>query len=135
MGERALLLVDDEAILLLALKSSLRLRFGSAYRYETAMSAREGLDRIDELAREGVEVALVISDWLMPAMKGDEFLSLVHQSRPATRLIMLTGHADEADIARLSAAVRLDAFIRKPWEPRRLFEAVSSALGAASRPG
>jgi CheY-like chemotaxis protein len=130
MGEKAMLLVDDEAIILLALKSSLRLRFGSEYRYETAMSGQEGLDRLDELADEGIETAVVVSDWLMPAMKGDEFLALVQQRHPSARLIMLTGHADESDIARLSSAVRLDAFLRKPWEPRRLFEAVSSALGA-----
>lgn len=129
MGGKAILLVDDEAILLLALKGSLRLQFGEEYRYETAMSGREGLDCIDKLSGEGLEVSVVVSDWLMPEMKGDEFLGLVRGRLPSARLIMLTGHADEAEIARLSAAVGLDACLRKPWEPRRLYDAISSALG------
>jgi DNA-binding NtrC family response regulator len=128
LAQKALLLVDDEAILLLSLKSSLRLRFGAAYRYETAMDGVEGLERIDELVAEGVEVILVISDWLMPNMKGDEFLTLVHARHPGTHLIMLSGHTDESDMAKLSSEIELSAFLRKPWDPERLFEAVDQAL-------
>jgi response regulator RpfG family c-di-GMP phosphodiesterase len=128
MAEKAVLLVDDEAILLLSLKRSLRLRFGPSYRYETALSGEEGLVRIDELVAEEVEIVLVISDWLMPGMKGDEFLSRVHERHPSTRLVMLTGHADESDIAKLSGEVKLEAFLRKPWSPERLFEVVAAAL-------
>jgi response regulator RpfG family c-di-GMP phosphodiesterase len=129
MAEKAILLVDDENLILLALKRSLRLRFGTLYRYETALTAEEGLARIGDLAVEGVEVVLVISDWLMPGMKGDEFLGLVHRRYPSTRLIMVTGHADESDMAKLAGEVRIDAFLRKPWDPERLFKAVSDALG------
>ena len=126
---KAILLVDDEAIILLALKQLLRLHYGQGYRYETALSAAEGLECIRELAAEGIEIVLVISDWLMPGMKGDEFLSLVHVSYPAIKLIMVTGHADEAEIERLSGEIELQGFIRKPWSPERLFEVVDAALG------
>jgi response regulator RpfG family c-di-GMP phosphodiesterase len=129
MADKAVLVVDDEAIILLALKRSLRLRFGEAYRYETAGNGEEGLARIGELVGEGVEVVLVVSDWLMPGMKGDEFLSRVHELYPSTRLIMITGHADESEIARLAGEIKIDAFIRKPWDPGRLFEAVAEVLG------
>ena len=129
MPEKAILLVDDEAIILLALKRALRLRFGSQYRYETALNGADGLARIDELVAEGVEVVLVVSDWLMPGMKGDEFLSLVHVRYPNIRLIMITGHADESDLAKLADEVRIDAFLRKPWDPERLFQAISESLG------
>jgi response regulator RpfG family c-di-GMP phosphodiesterase len=129
MAERAILLVDDEAIILLALKRALRLRFGSEYRYETALNGEEGLARIDELVAEGVEVALVVSDWLMPGMMGDEFLARVHGCSLSTHLIMITGHADESDLARLAGEVRIDAFLRKPWNPERLFQVVAEALG------
>jgi CheY-like chemotaxis protein len=128
MAAKAILLVDDEAILLLSLKNSLRLRFGSDYRYETAFTGMEGLDRIDKLVAEGVDVVLVISDWLMPGMKGDEFLALVSRRYVSTRLIMLTGHADEEDMAKLSGEIKLDALFRKPCDPKLLFEAVASAL-------
>jgi DNA-binding NtrC family response regulator len=130
MATKAILLVDDEAILLLSLKQSLRLRFGPGYRYETATSGEDGLERVKALIAEGVDVVLVISDWLMPGMKGDEFLVKVHASHPSIKLIMLTGHADESEMASLAESVDLEAFLRKPWNPERLFSIVSSSLGA-----
>jgi len=129
MAEKAILLVDDEAIILFALKRALRQRFGSEYLYETALDGNEGLARIGELAASGIEVVLVVTDWLMPGMKGDEFLAIVHERYPCTRLIMITGHADESDLAKLADEVRIDAFLRKPWDPERLFQAVSDSLG------
>jgi response regulator RpfG family c-di-GMP phosphodiesterase len=129
MAEKAILLVDDESLILLSLKRSLRLQFGSEYRYETAVEAEEGLARIGDLTADGVDVVLVISDWLMPGMNGDEFLARVQRLYPGTRLIMVTGHADESDLAKLAEEVKIEAFLRKPWEPERLFKAVSAALG------
>lgn len=127
---QAILLVDDEAILLLSLRQSLRLRFGPGYRYETAANGAEGLERVKELAAEGIKVVLVISDWLMPGMKGDEFLSRIHDGYPEIKLIMLTGHADESDMAGLSREIGLEAFIRKPWNAEQLFQIVQNALAA-----
>ncbi len=129
MTKKAILIVDDEGILLLSLKSSLRLRFGDLYRYETALNGADGLERIGTLVADGFEVVLVISDWLMPGMKGDEFLSMVHQRHPSTRLIMLSGHTDEAEMAKLSDAIKLEAFLRKPWDPEQLFQIIESSLG------
>jgi CheY-like chemotaxis protein len=125
---QAILLVDDEAILLLSLRQSLRLRFGPGYRYETAANGTEGLERVKELAAEGITVVLVISDWLMPGMKGDEFLTRIHESYPEIKLIMLTGHADESDMASLSRDIGLEAFIRKPWNAEQLFQIVQNVL-------
>jgi DNA-binding NtrC family response regulator len=128
MTTKAILIVDDEAILLLSLKQTLRLRYGVVYRYETAMDGMRGIKCIEELVAGGVEVVLVISDWLMPGMKGDEFLGIVHKRYPSIKLIMLTGHADETEMDRLSGEVKLEAFLRKPWNPDRLFEIIDKAL-------
>jgi CheY-like chemotaxis protein len=128
---KAILLVDDEAILLLSLKQSLRLRFGPGYRYETASNGAEGLERVKELAAEGIQIVLVISDWLMPGMKGDEFLTRIHDGYPGIKLIMLTGHADESEMAGLPRDVGLEAFIRKPWNAEQLFGIIDKALVSA----
>jgi CheY-like chemotaxis protein len=128
MASRAILIVDDEAILLMSLRQSLRLQFGATYRYETALSGPEGLECIAELAADGIQIVLVISDWVMPGMNGDEFLGAVHARYPDIKLIMLTGHADEAEMARLASEVELVACLRKPWEPARLFDAIKSAV-------
>jgi signal transduction histidine kinase len=44
------------------------------YFYELAESVEEAWEVIEELYEEGIRIIIVISDWLMPGIKGDEFL-------------------------------------------------------------
>lgn len=125
---KAILLVDDEAIILMALKAELRDALGSGYRYETALSAEDALELIKELDAEGFRVVVVISDWLMPGMKGDEFLARVHRQDPGIALIMLTGQADEAAIARVREEAKILACVRKPWRSSELISLIRSAV-------
>lgn len=129
MPRKTILLVDDDAIILLALRQELRLHFGEDYAYETALNGTKGLERAAAIGAEGNELAIVISDWLMPDMNGDIFLRKVHELAPSAKLMMLTAHADESDMERLSRDVQVEAFLRKPWDPERLFALVGAALG------
>jgi DNA-binding NtrC family response regulator len=124
----AILVVDDEPILLLAIKRELRLKFGSSYIYETAISAEDGLAAIDRLEKDGEELVLAISDWLMPGMKGDEFLKIVHETCPQVKLVMLSGHADASQMEALSGEAELFAFLSKPYQSSQLFDIVHRAL-------
>jgi CheY-like chemotaxis protein len=125
---KAILIVDDEAVLLLAMRQELRLAFGNSYNYETALSAEKGLEAIGQLAREGVEVAMVISDWLMPGMRGDEFLRKVHSDWPSIKLAMLSGHAEDAQMRRLKEEAGLFACLAKPYGRGCLAALIRSAL-------
>jgi len=118
--DKAILLVDDEAIILLAMRRELRSELGPSFRYEIATSAEEGLAVIDELAADGVRVVLVISDWLMPGMKGDEFVVRVRGIHPDVRTVMVSGQIDEDQLDKLKASGALDSFFLKPWDPVRL---------------
>lgn len=115
--DKAILLVDDEAIILLALRQELRAELGPLYRYEIATNAKEALAVFDELAADGVRIVLVISDWLMPGMKGDEFLMRVHEQHPDVKTIMISGQTDEDQLAKLRESGALNVFLRKPWNP------------------
>lgn len=128
-AKKAILIVDDEAILLLSIRMELRHRFGAEFLYETALSAEEGLAAIDVLADSGVEVELVISDWLMPGMRGDEFLTRVHQIRPSVKLILLSGHAEAPQMKDLAERIGLFAFLSKPYRSMTFFDAVGRAMG------
>jgi DNA-binding NtrC family response regulator len=118
--DKAILLVDDEAILLLALRQELRSELGLSYRYEIALSGAEGLAVFDELTDKGIRIVLVISDWLMPGMKGDEFLIRVRELHPEVKTIMVSGQTDVGQLDKLRASGALDSFMRKPWDPARL---------------
>ena len=78
----------------MSLRAQLRHWYREKYIIEIAESAEEGLELIEELIEDGKRIRAVISDWLMPGMKGDEFLIRVHQHFPELTKIMLTGHAD-----------------------------------------
>ena len=79
MSEPAILCVDDEAIILESLREQLERAFGDQYIYEMAEGAEDAWEIIQELYGDGVRILVIISDWLMPGTKGDEFLVQVYK--------------------------------------------------------
>jgi DNA-binding NtrC family response regulator len=130
MSLNAILCVDDEAIILLALKNELRMAFGSRFMYETALNAGQALAALEQLRGEGVRIVLVISDWLMPGIKGDEFLAIVREKYPDTKAIMVTGQADEETIDAMIKAGNVRSILKKPWRSEELIRVVASYCGA-----
>jgi CheY-like chemotaxis protein len=128
MPRHAILCVDDETLVLENLEIELQKAFGDAYDYEFAESAEEALEVIDELYEDDVEILIIVSDWLMPGMKGDEFLIQVHQKLPTIVKIMLTGQADEEAIERAQDQANLHRCLSKPWNGRELIETIRASL-------
>ncbi len=126
--KKAILCIDDERIVLESLKGQLRKNFGSEYRYEFAESAEEGFEIIDELAHEGTNLLIIVSDWLMPDIKGDEFLIEVHQKYPQIVKVLLSGQAADDAIKNAQEKAGLYGFLSKPWEEKELVETIRSGL-------
>ncbi|MCC3406790.1 MAG: response regulator [Microcoleus sp. PH2017_10_PVI_O_A] len=128
MSKPVILCVDDETVILESLKAQLRKALGSSYAYEVAQDAEEALDIIDELNEDNISILLIISDWLMPGMKGDEFLISVHQKFPKIVKILLTGQANKEAIERAYAEANVHKCLFKPWSPNELLDIVKSGL-------
>ncbi|MDY6993200.1 MAG: response regulator [Pseudomonadota bacterium] len=128
MPQPVILCVDDERIVLDSLKTQLKKAFGDEFFYEVAESAHEALELIEELEEDNIEIAVIISDWLMPGMKGDAFLIHVHQNAPNIIKIMLTGQADEGAIGRAQQQAQLHDCLFKPWEGEVLIQTLKTAL-------
>jgi CheY-like chemotaxis protein len=128
MSNSAILCVDDEVVILESLKEQLKRRFGNRYLYEVAESAEEAWEVMNELHAAGIRILVIVSDWLMPGMKGDEFLIQVHQQFPDIITVMLTGQADEAAIERAKREANLYACLHKPWTEEELAQIIISAL-------
>ena len=120
--------VDDEKMILESLKRQLRRAFRDAYSYEVAQDADEALELIEELNESAMLIIIIVSDWLMPGMRGDEFLITVHQQFPNIIKILLTGQADEAAIERVRLEANLYCCLHKPWSQEELVETIQSAL-------
>ena len=128
MAKPVILCVDDEPIVLESLRAQLREAFGDDYYYEVAQDADDALEVIDEIQADDTNVIVIVSDWLMPGMKGDEFLIKVHQRFPKVIKVLLTGHADEAAIARAEAEANLHKCLFKPWSEAELIDTIQSGL-------
>jgi DNA-binding NtrC family response regulator len=127
-GRQAIVCVDDEAVILLAMKQELRRRFGDRYSIETALGAEEAGTAIDELEAEGIAVALVICDWYMPGLRGDQFLIELRARRPRIRSILMTGQADDEAVKKAREEAGICACIQKPWRADRLAKAIEDCL-------
>ena len=116
-----ILIVDDEPAIL----ESLELTLGSDYRVHTAESGEAGLAILE---RE--DIALIISDQVLPSMGGVEFLEKAIEIDPHAIRMLLTGYADIGSMARAINEGRIYRFITKPWEPEEVRLNVKRALEA-----
>jgi DNA-binding NtrC family response regulator len=128
MAKKTILCVDDEKIILDSLKSQLKRRYGTDFDYEVALGAEEALEIVDEFSEEGITILIIVSDWLMPGIKGDEFLINIHKRYPKIIKFMLTGQADQESIDNAYKNANLYCCLSKPWNEQELYEAIDSAL-------
>lgn len=126
--KQLILCVDDEKVVLNSLRQQLQNFFGNKYDYEIAENAKEAWEIITDLENKNIEMVLIISDWLMPGKKGDEFLVELHKKYPKTVTMMLTGHADDNAIENAKENANLFACIRKPWSKEELIENIQKAF-------
>jgi len=127
MAKPIILCVDDEKIILDSLQEQILSRLGKDFDCELAEGGAEGLEVIQEFDEEGRDLAVVISDQLMPAMKGDEFLIKVHSSHPETMKILLTGQASLDAVRNAINHARLYRYVVKPWEEQDLMLTIEEA--------
>jgi len=128
MKKAAILCVDDERVVLTSLKSQLKRAFGDKYEIETAESGDEAVEIIAELLEDKIDIQLVISDQIMPGMKGDELLHHVSVESSRTMTVMLTGQADAQAVGRAVNSGNLFRYITKPWDEMDLNLTVKEAL-------
>lgn len=123
-----ILCVDDEKFILESLKEQLVFNLKGEFSIETAESGLDALEILAELAEENQEVGVIISDYIMPGMKGDELLATIHQKSPKTLKILLTGQADLRAVGETVNKANLYRYLTKPWEANDLALTVKEAL-------
>lgn len=123
----AFICVDDERNIIDVLRDQLRRHFLSVH-VEIAESGEEGLEIFQELKDEGYDVPVVISDQLMPGMRGEEFLAKLSALDATTKTIMLTGQASADAVGNAVNNANLYRYIAKPWVEEDLVQTAQTAL-------
>jgi len=111
-GSGNILLVEDEVELLDANAELLR---SIGYSVRCAGSGPEALDLIPEIP----ELDLVITDVVMPKMNGREFADRLLQMRPQTKVLFVSGHADDV-VLQAGISTLGTPFLQKPFSLRQL---------------
>ncbi|NJK68207.1 MAG: response regulator [Microcoleus sp. CSU_2_2] len=133
MTKQVIICVDDEKTVLKSLKTELKDALGNAYQIEIAEGGEDALELIAELIEDGYEIPLIISDYVMPDMKGDELLRRAHKLSPKTLKVMLTGQATIEAVGNAIKNAKLYRYIGKPWQTEDLKLTVTEAVHSYSQ--
>ncbi|HLI87608.1 MAG TPA: hybrid sensor histidine kinase/response regulator [Ktedonobacteraceae bacterium] len=115
------LIVDDDPALLQALPQAIALRLQNI-RVDTADSAQAALERI-----RANDYDAIVSDIKMPGMDGLALLAKVHELRPETPTLLITGHGDHNLAIQALRGGAYD-FIQKPIDRDYFVAALSRAV-------
>jgi putative two-component system response regulator len=118
--DNAVLLVDDEANILNALS---RLFLDRDVR---VLRAGDGEEALGIVRKE--QVAVVVSDNLMPGMRGVELLSRVRDLSPDTVRVLLTGYADLPTAIDAINRGEVFRFHVKPWVDEEIVHTVEEGV-------
>ena len=122
--KRILVIDDDETVR----RSCQRILTDRGYDVQTAASGKDGLDQ----ARRGYfDCALV--DLKMPDLDGMEIVRTARRSRGNMALLIITGYGD-VDTAAEAVRLGVSDYIRKPFAPDEIAQAVAKALAKAPDP-
>ena len=117
--KKKILVVDDEPFVCDAVKMMLAF---DGHDVQTANSGKEALELFEQSRFD-----LVITDFAMPAMKGDELARAIKNRVPGQPVIMITAYAEMLQSAR-TPLVGVDCVISKPFLLENLREALLRVL-------
>ena len=125
-AKKAILAVDDEYIILESLRIQLERNFGEDFILEFADSAEHGMEILQELKAQGINVPLVFSDWMMPGLKGDEFAQWIKSNYAPTKVVLLTGQVDQNVLQKVLEEKLVEKVISKPWAEWQIKETIEA---------
>ncbi len=120
-GTETILLVEDEDSLRKLLCSVLE-----AQGYKV-MEAESGAAALEMAARIEGGIDLLVTDIVMPGMRGWEVAGRLKSEYPALRVLYISGHTDPG-LSGNSVEVPSDSLLQKPFRPRELLSKISAML-------
>ncbi len=118
IAQKRVMLVDDEESVRLSWN-----RYLSQQGFEVT-TANDGANAISKLQAEPVDV--VVSDLRMPGVDGVQLLQWIHDERPQTPFILLTGFGSE-DVEKQVRDLGAFDYLNKPISPDTLAAVVTAA--------
>ena len=113
---KAILIVDDEFIILESLRIQLERILDETILIEAASTGEEAFALIDEFHESDVDLVMAISDFNLDDTKGTVVLAYVHEKFPDTKKVLLSGQSEIDQVEEFEQKIGLYARFPKPWE-------------------
>ncbi len=120
---KRILVVDDEPFVCDAVKMMLEF---DGHKVQTASSAKAALESFTP-----EKFDLVITDYAMPLMKGDELAQRIRERAPGQPVVLITAYAEMLQASQ-SPLAGVDSVVSKPFLLEDLRAAISKATGKRS---
>lgn len=117
-----ILVIDDDATVLDGVK---RLLESERYEVVTALGPLEGLRLYGERWRE---IKLVLLDFAIPALRGDEVFERLQRINPGVRVLLMSAFHTATPVATMLER-GLWGYVEKPFLPGELVDRVRAAIG------
>jgi DNA-binding LytR/AlgR family response regulator len=130
MNKPYIIYVGDERSVLTALKEQIKLEFRSEYNIKTLENGADALDCYNNILKQNNEVLLVICDYLLPDIKGDDFFCNIRKLYPEedTKMILFSGYATLNDIKNAINKTEIFKYISKPFYKENLYFAIRESI-------
>ena len=114
-GSETILVADDDEGIRRMNRGALE-RFG----YKVLLAA-DGDEAVRIFREHHTEIAVVLLDWAMPVMNGDEALLRMLEIDPAARVLMSSGYAETGTLKRGGQSL-IAGFVQKPYTTSHIIE-------------
>ncbi|MBI4229876.1 MAG: response regulator [Planctomycetes bacterium] len=118
------LLVDDDGPMRLLLRKWL------SEGGHTVVSCGDGAEAFERLVNDGFAYDILLTDWKMPRLDGEELVRRVRARAPDLRVVVLSG----SDRCRWPIDLEVDAFLSKPFDLASLLALVGPLASRVPAP-
>ncbi len=127
--KQKILILDDDNISSILLVGILTKTIGADFEYVTVNSAKKAEEILEnDLKNNNSLPCLIISDWLMPDCRGDEFLQSIFLKYNSIPLVLYSSFHEPEIIATLEKSCKLVCFLHKPWNGVTQIELIKNAI-------
>ncbi len=120
-GDGVVLLVEDEAPVRAFASRALRMR---GFTVVEAENAEEALSKLED---DSLAIDVFVTDVIMPGMDGPSWVSKALESRPATRVVFVSGYSEDS-LADSRNRIPNSVFLPKPFSLNELTATVQAQM-------
>lgn len=132
---KMVLCIDDNVEVLKSLRSQLRRSLVKDVRILLAEGSEDALKTLEAINLSQTDMLLIVSDWLMPNLNGEELIRLIEARWGPIMTIVLSGHITPEAKSRLTELDQVLTVMSKPWNGEDLASLIKrSFITISERP-